>query len=139
MDLLTYLLARRYTDKVIEDLVLDADTPAFFDRTISVGLLLNYIRQNEDEWTEKGFTAEHGTVTLTNTLEFPFNDSQESVALESPLPDTNYAVIAQITSSSGNAGEVEVSDKLINGFKLAYTGSASSAVVDYIVIGGFTE
>ncbi len=139
MDLLTYLLAKRYTDEQIADIVIAADGADLYDRQIAVGLLLNYIRQNEEEWAEKGFSAQHGTVTLTNTLPFPFNDSKQSVALSPSLPDKNYAVIAQIASATGNAGEVEVSDKLVNGFKLSTTGSASSVVVDYIVIGGFTE
>lgn len=117
---------------VIESLEAEA-----FDNSISFGLLLNYIRQNEDAWNAKGFTARHGTVTLTNTQAFPFNDSKQTVALSPALPDTTYAVITQITSAAGPAGEVEVSDKLVNGFKLNTTGSASSVVVDYIVIGGF--
>ena len=33
-------------------------------------------------------------------------------------------------------GEAVATDKQVNGFKLAYTGSAKSAVVEYIVIGG---
>ena len=101
------------------------------DRKISFGLLLNYVRQNK-------IAAEYGTKTLTNSQKFPFNDSLTSVALANTLPDTNYAVITQIKSASVNAGDVEVSDKLVNGFKLSYTGSAQSVVVDYIVIGGFT-
>lgn len=113
------------------------DTEAF-DLNIAYGLLLNHIRQNEDDWAEKGFVSQHGTKTLTNTQTYPFNDSETTVALSQSLPDTTYAVIPQIVSSAGNAGEIKVSDKLVNGFKLAYTGSASSVVLDYIVIGGFT-
>lgn len=122
--------AKKYTDDV-QDLDL-------FDQKIYFGLLLNYVRAKEEEWASKGFTVQHGTKTLTNTQPFPFNDSKQTVALSPALPDTTYAVITQILSSTGPAGEVDVSDKLVNGFKLNTTGSASSVVVDYIVIGGFT-
>ncbi len=98
-----------------------------------------YIQQHESEWTEKGFTVEHGTVTLTNTLEFPFNDSKQTVSLVTEMPNTTYAVVPHVLSSTGNAGEIEVSDRQVNGFKLATTGGGSSVTVEYIVIGGFTE
>lgn len=122
--------AKKYTD--------DAQEADLHDQKISFGLLLNYIRMKEDAWTAKGFSVRHGTVTLTNTAAFPFNDSKKSVSFSSALPDTTYAVVTQITSATGNAGEVEVSDKLTNGCKFNHTGSAKSVVVDYIVIGGFT-
>lgn len=136
MDLLSYFLGKKYADKEIEGIEFQEDNGDLFDRKISLGLLLNYIRQNESAWLEKGIRMDHGQVTLTNTLPFPFNSSKKSVALSASLPDTKYAVIARIASATGNPGEVEVSDKLTNGFKLNYTGSASSAVVEYIVIGG---
>ena len=126
--------ANHWTAVTVGEL-LDAEA---FDLSISYGLLLNHIRQNEDDWAEKEFVSRHGTKILTNTQAYPFNDSETTVALSQSLPDTTYAVITQIVSSFGNAGEIKVSDKLVNGFKLAYTGSASSVVVDYIVIGGFT-
>ena len=138
MDILAYLMAKKAASgqaKEYTDEALDAE---LFDRKISFGALLNYVRLNEDEWNEKGFSVRHGTVTLTNTLAFPFNDSQKTVALSPSLPDTNYAVITRITSAVGNPGEVEAYDLLVNGFKLRTTGSAKSTVVDYIVIGGFT-
>ncbi len=139
MDILTYLRARKYTDKAIEDIVFVNDESNLFDRQISVGLLLNYIRQNEEDWADKGVSHQTGTVTLTNSEKFPFNNSKATVSLGTAMPDTEYAVVCQISSAVGNPGDIEVSDKLVNGFKLAYTGSASSVVVDYIVIGGFTE
>lgn len=80
--------------------------------------------------------CEEGSVTLTNSEKFPFNTSQQSVALVTEQEDTSYAVIADIVSAVGNAGEVIVSGKQTNGFKLEYTGSATSAVVHYFVIGG---
>ena len=139
MDLLAYLLAKKAAGgdaaaaeaaaKAYTDAAQDAE---LFDRKVSFGLLLNYVRQHEIE-------AQYGTVTLTNSLAFPFNDSQKTVSLTAYMPDTHYAVITQIKSAVGNPGEVEVFDKLTNGFKLKTTGSARSVEVDYIAIGGFTE
>jgi len=39
-------------------------------------------------------------------------------------------------SAIGNPGEIVVSDKLVNGFKIAHTGSAPSVTIKYTVIGG---
>lgn len=41
--------------------------------------------------------------------------------------------------ANGNVGEIVVTDKLTNGFKLAFTGSASSVTVKYTVIGGYLK
>ena len=48
----------------------------------------------------------------------------------------NYIVITEVVNANGNVGEITVSDKLINGFKLAFTGSATAVTVKYTVIGG---
>ena len=80
--------------------------------------------------------CEEGTVTLSNTEVYPFNNSLQSVALVTEQEDTSYAVIPDVVSSVGDAGELVVSDKQVNGFKLGYTGGATSAVVHYFVIGG---
>lgn len=80
--------------------------------------------------------CEEGDVTLTNSEKYPFNNSLQSVPLVTEQADTSYAVVVEVTSSTGDAGEVNVSDKQVNGFKLSYTGGATSAVVHYFVIGG---
>ena len=107
--------------------VSDIDTQAAF------GLLLNAFRQHL--WED--IVCEEGTVTLSNTLEFPFNDSQDTVALATRQRDTSYVVIADVTSATGNPGEVVISDKQVNGFKIGYSGGAASVTVKYYVIGGF--
>lgn len=113
------------------------------DAQNAVRILLNYARWNKwdiddiKQWITKQGTFETGTVAMTNTLAFPFNDSQQSVSLAQSRNTTNYIVLTEVTAFSGNVGEVEVSDKLVNGFKIAYTGSAPSATIKYTVIGGF--
>lgn len=106
------------------------------DGDLASALLINALRQHV--WTNEAdaLICEEGTKTLTNSKKFPFNDSIESVALVNKQKNTKYVVIADITSATGNPGEVAVSDKQVNGFKLAFNGGASSATVHYIVIGG---
>jgi hypothetical protein len=77
-----------------------------------------------------------GTVTLTNTKEYPFNNSTQTVALDKSLPNQDYAVLTEIVGADGDAGDIVVSGKAVNGFKIAYMGSAKEAVVRYHVIGG---
>lgn len=102
------------------------------DRTITDGLLIQKMLQLDDAFP----ATERGTVNLTNTLAFPFNNSVKSVSLAVNQKDTNYIVVAEITSASGNPGEIVITDKLTNGFKIQYTGSAKSATVKYAIIGG---
>lgn len=142
MDLLTLLLAKKYTDEkggesteALEKEIALVD----LDKDTAVKLLLNAFRQHEWQNEADAPICEQGTVTLTNSGKFPFNNSQQTVALTKPQKNTKYAIIADIKSASGNPGEVVASDKQVNGFKLAFTGSGTSAVVEYIVIGGIIK
>ena len=113
------------------------------DMDIVVRLILNLARQNKwniediQKWISDHDAYETGTTTMTNTLAFPFNNSKKSVALAKTRNTTNYVVLTEVTSFTGNVGEIEISEKLTNGFKIGYTGSASSVTVKYVVIGGF--
>ena len=112
-------------------------------------ILLNYARQNK--WIEEGrldaaeahidklYNVEAGTVTLTNSSVFPFNNSKTTVALNTSRDTGNYVVATEVIAASGNVGEVVVSEQLVNGFKIEFTGSASSATIKYIVIGGWNQ
>lgn len=99
------------------------------DAHLAVDLLLNYARQNEWE-------VEIGTKALTNTEVFPFNNSIQTISLVSRRENANYIVIVEVPSHVSNIGDIVISDKLINGFKMAYTGSASAVTVKYTVLGG---
>lgn len=77
-----------------------------------------------------------GTVTLTNTLDFPFNDSQVTVPISTERNNQNYIVDYEVTAAVGNVGDIIVSAKLVNGFKIEYTGSATSVTIKYQVLGG---
>ena len=77
-------------------------------------------------------------VTLTNTETYPFNTSQKTVALGINRNNVNYTVQAEIVSVSGGfVNGVEITDKLVNGFKVKFTGSAREAVIKLFVKGGF--
>ncbi len=98
----------------------------------ALGMLLNLVRQNAWE-------VEKGTVTLNNTQTYPFNNSQKSVPLAIRRENSDYIVIAEVKKAAGNVGEIVVSDKLVNGFKLEYTGSAKNATIEYQIIGGYMK
>jgi len=48
-----------------------------------------------------------------------------------------YTITCEVVEVTGGAvGEFEFTDKLLNGFKIAYTGSASKVIVNCYVRGG---
>lgn len=76
---------------------------------------------------------------LSNTQAYPFNNSVKTVALTGSQIrlNKNYTVIVEATNmGSGFIGDVIVSDKLLNGFKISYTGSATSVHVKCYIQGG---
>ena len=88
-------------------------------------------------WKGKCTNIVTGSTTLTNSLDFPFNNSKKSVALSHSLDNANYeVVILSATAADGNVGDIEITERLVNGFKMAHTGSAASVTVQYAVIGG---
>ncbi len=75
-------------------------------------------------------------VSLTNSLEYPFNDSGKTMALTHERDTLAYQVNVEVVEADGLVGCVEVYDKALNGFKLRYTGSARHVTVRYYVHGG---
>lgn len=93
--------------------------------------------------TQRGLNAlkgEYGETTLTNTRTYPFNSTATSgttVTLATKRDTTDYTVDVEVTEETGGcAGLVTVYDKLTNGFKLRFDGSAKSIGVRYTVRGG---
>lgn len=80
--------------------------------------------------------AEEKTVTLTNTQSYPFNNSQKTVSLSTTRTTTAYSVDVEVLEHSGDVGDVLISDKLLNGFKVRFDGGAKSATVKLIIKGG---
>ena len=82
--------------------------------------------------------GETATVTLTNSQEYPFNNSQKAVALKTERNHVDYTVETEVVEySEGFPGNIVISEKLLNGFKIAHTGSAKSVTVKIYVRGGF--
>ena len=84
----------------------------------------------------KEFAVEEKTITLTNSVGYPFNNSVQTVSMTPVRKNKNYLVEYSITTKNGNVGEVEISDKQLNGFKVAFTGSAKSVTLKLFIKGG---
>lgn len=132
-------------EKVVDDLSKDlaelvSDASVINeDGDVASTLIINRLRQHIWQNEADAPVCEAGSVTLTNTAKFPFNNSKKPVALAKVQADLNYAVIAWTDSEAGNIGDIQVTEKQVNGFKVSYSGSASTAVVNYIVIGGIVK
>ena len=90
---------------------------------------------------QSGLTAdqvatEEKTVTLSNSQSYPFNNSTQTIALSTVRNFTDYTVEAEITDHDGNVGDVRIFDRMLNGFKVAYDGSAKSATIKLRIKGG---
>lgn len=75
-------------------------------------------------------------VTLKNTLGFYDNNSVTTVPLSVHRDTLNYVVDVEIQGETVNVGDVIVYDKQVNGFKIKFTGSASSVDLKLYVHGG---
>ena len=90
---------------------------------------------------QSGLTADHvateeKAVTLSNSQSYPFNNSTQTIALSRVRNFTDYTVEAEITDHDGNVGDVRIFDRMLNGFKVAYDGSAKTATVKLRIKGG---
>ncbi len=114
-----------------------------YDAHAATALLVNALRQAgwRIEDLEKATVQETGTVTLNNSQAFPFNNSIVTIPLTNVRDNLYYVVeiISVVPAGGGNAGEIVVSERQVNGFKMAFTGSASSVAVTYAVIGGYDK
>lgn len=96
-------------------------------------LMANFARKKAD-----ALEGEIVEATLTNTKEYPFNNSKRTLALATPRGNLDYTVIVETqTESAGGIGEIKVTDKQLNGFKIEYTGAAESVDVKCYVQGGY--
>lgn len=152
MDMLTLVKAKKYAKALIDTLGEDVEELEINvdelgddllivneDGDVASKLIVNALRQHIWQSEDEELTCEDGSVTLTNTKKFPFNDSKKSVSLAKTQKNTKYVIIAEVTSVAGNVGDINVSDRLTNGFKMAFTGGAKSVTVKYYVIGGFIK
>lgn len=98
-------------------------------------VLAQQVRQHEREIAN--LIGEINTITLTNSLAYPFNNSQQTVALVTPRDTMDYRIIVEVDAySGGRPGNINISGKALNGFKIAFDGSATSVTIKYFVAGG---
>lgn len=84
-------------------------------------------------------STETGTVTLTNSKDYPFNDSKITISITKTRQNLFYDVEATVTAYSGGLpGDIIISDKQLNGFKIEFDGSAKSVTVAYKIKEGMT-
>ena len=74
--------------------------------------------------------GEFGVVTIKNTNKYPFSSASITV------PILDYVVQIEVSETDGNIERIEVFDKQLNGFKLAFKGSAKNVKLKYKVTGG---
>lgn len=85
----------------------------------------------------EGLVGEKIAVTLTNALAYPFNNSKKTISLGMIKNHQNYTIAVELISSmGGGVGDIIITEKLLNGFKIQYTGAATSVVVNCYVQGG---
>jgi hypothetical protein len=120
---------------VVNAEVMNKSEKGVFEAFIQADVLTQEMQQRKRELDNAIF--EIGTVTLTNSQQYPFNNSQVTVNLKKARNTLDYTVLLECTGV--NVGAVIVSDKQLNGFKLEYTGSAASVTIKYYVRGGMQQ
>lgn len=86
----------------------------------------------------EGLAGEIIETTLTNSKEYPFNNSKKTLALKTPRGNLDYTVFVESsTEDAGGIGEIKITDKQLNGFKIEFTGTAKEVSVKCTVQGGY--
>ena len=112
------------------------------DSYTAFAVLMQYFMQFERWVREKiadyaaEFLNEIKTVTLNNSDIFPFNNSVQTISLTTVRKTLNYDVTWEVTSTNGNVGDISITDKQLNGFKLAFDGSTTSVTLKIRIKGG---
>lgn len=92
-------------------------------------------RQTKEDYGAE-FLNEIKTVTLTNSLRFPFNNSRKNVDLGTSRKTMNYDISWEVESADGNVGDIKITEKQLNGFKIAFDGSAKNVTLKIRIKGG---
>lgn len=101
------------------------------DNQIASNLMLIAISQ-----LEANQVVEEKIETFTNTAKYPFNNSAKTIGISNTRTNTNYSVDTEIIEHTGEVGDIVVYDKMVNGFKVRYDGSAGNAKIKLVVTGG---
>ena len=108
---------------------------------VSDNSLAAQIMAFKDRQEEYDYQDELKVLTLgMNSLPWPFNNNENTVALTSTRENTNYSVEVNVLEySGGRLGSIRVLDRAVNGFKLLHDGSATTVKVSVRVTGGMTD
>ena len=74
--------------------------------------------------------------TLTNTQGAFFNNSVKTIALPVKRDTLDYIVDLEVQGDVHNVGDIVVYDKQVNGFKVKFTGSATTVSLKLYIHGG---
>lgn len=94
------------------------------------------LHQMENRRLMDAQSGEVGEIALTNSLDYPFNDSGTMIQLQSARNHLTYRVETEVLTTDGFVGDIEIRDKALDSFKIQYTGSARNVTLRYFVIGG---
>lgn len=94
------------------------------------------LKENETSFFVRDKKIQVGEIILKNDQDYPFNNSTQTVALKNTMKNKNYWIYTELMKSNGPIGQVKTFDKLLNGFKISYSGSATLAKFRYIVMEG---
>ena len=79
-------------------------------------------------------------ITLTNSKDYPFNSTVSapvSVALTTNRKNLYYSIEPEVSSVEGGlVGDIHITDKQLNGFKVSFDGSAKKVVLTLRIKGG---
>lgn len=135
------------THEAVEGEVIQEGTPQnaqnfndLEERILAGGEVANlaFLKAKTADGRIAGLTGEIINATLTNTKEYPFNNSKKTLALTTPRGNLDYTVFVEAsTEDAGGIGEIKITDKQLNGFKVEFTGAAKEVSVKCTVQGGY--
>lgn len=102
-----------------------------------VALALVQFKQTQDSYQNEDEV--HIVNLAMDNLPWPFNNKATTVGLKNLRENVNYGVeVGVISCSGGRLGNITVTDRALNGFKLVHDGSATNVRVSVRVSGGMT-
>lgn len=103
-------------------------------------LQLRRIQEHNDAEIFAEILGETHTVTLNNTKAYPFNSTVSvptTVALKTNRRNLYYSVEANVIKVAGGLpGDIHITGKALNGFKVSFDGSAKSVTLELKIKGG---
>lgn len=104
---------------------------------VGLALALMQFKQTQDGYQYEDET--HVVDLAMESLPWPFNNKATTIGLKGLRENVNYGVeVTPISYSGGRLGNITVTDRARNGFKLIHDGSATSVKVSVRISGGMT-